>query len=98
MKSYHNSYRSKPYAKNFVKHHASNLISYQMINGLFAFPITEDCGRCMLEHCPEVVVFDSMFLQAAKCRTYSESDWLQETIGTVGIVIKNYRIVGIIVK
>ena len=36
--------------------------------------------------------------QAAKCRIYSESDWLQETIGTVGIVIKNYRIVGIIVE
>ena len=25
--------------------------------------------------------------QAAKCRIYSESDWLQETIGTVGIVL-----------
>ena len=36
--------------------------------------------------------------QAAKCRVYSESDWLQKTIGTVGIVIKNYRIVGIIVE
>ena len=28
-------------------------------------------------------------VQAAKCRIYSESDWLQETIGTVGIVIKH---------
>ena len=37
-------------------------------------------------------------LQAAKCRIYSESDWLQETIGTVGIAIKNYTIVGIIVE
>ena len=27
----------------------------------------------------------------AKCRIYSESDWLQVTIGTVGIVRKNYR-------
>ena len=27
-------------------------------------------------------------VQAAKCRIYSESDWLQETIETVGIVIK----------
>ena len=26
-------------------------------------------------------------LQAAKCRIYSEFDWLKETIGTVGIVL-----------
>ena len=40
--------------------------------------------------------------QAAKCRIFSKSDWLQETMRTVGIVpgivIKNYRIVGIIVE
>ena len=26
-------------------------------------------------------------IQAAKCRIYYQSDWLQETIGTVGIVL-----------
>ena len=29
----------------------------------------------------------SKLKQAAKCRIYSEYDWLQETIGTVGIVL-----------